>query len=285
MKIEFSMKKRWVSISIVSFLFVILYLPLFLALVQNWIDDHDYSHGFFVPLISAYFVWKKKNILQSLSAEPNNVGLIILIGGLLLYSISLIGDIAFTARLSMLIVLAGIIIYLSGKTIFKELLFPWAFLIFMIPIPYVLITSIAFSMRLFASKWAALLIKLIGMPVMREGNIIHLSNTSLEVGDPCSGLRSLVSLLALGTIYAYVSQKSNIKRMILSLSTIPIAIIANIFRIAATALLAYVYGEKVAQGFLHEFSGIVVFIIALLLLIMIGTILKRIPLKGQSVEH
>jgi exosortase len=179
-------------------------------------------------------------------------------------------------RFSMLVVLGGIILFLLGKECFKTLLFPLAFLIFMIPIPSVLMDRITFPMQLFASKVAARSLDLIGIPVLREGNIIQLANTSLEVAEACSGIRSLISLLALSVVFAYFSQNTTWKRIVLVLSTFPIAIIANAARVTGTGILAHHYGDQVAQGFFHGFSGWILFVVAFACLFVFGSILSKL---------
>jgi exosortase len=179
-------------------------------------------------------------------------------------------------RFSILVVLGGIILFLLGKEFYKILLFPLVFLVFMIPIPSVLMDRITFPMQLFASKVAAKSLYLIGIPVLREGNIIRLANTSLEVAEACSGIRSLISLLALSVIFAYFSQKTAFKRVLLVLSTFPIAIIANAARVTGTGILAHYYGDKVAQGFFHGFSSWILFVVALVCLFIVGGLLSKI---------
>src|SRR3990172_10760983 len=179
-------------------------------------------------------------------------------------------------RFSMLVVLGGIILFLLGKNFWKTLAFPLAFLIFMIPLPSILMDRITFPMQLFASKVAAGSLYLMGIPVLREGNIIQLANTSLEVAEACSGIRSLISLFALSVIFAYFGQKEMWKRVILVVSTFPIAIIANAVRVSGTGILAYHYGENVAQGFFHGFSGWILFVIAFACLFGVGTLLSKI---------
>jgi exosortase len=190
----------------------------------------------------------------------------------------LLGNLAteyFTMRFSILVVLGGVILFLLGREFFKTLLFPIVFLIFMIPIPSVLMDRITFPMQLFASKVAAKSLYLVGIPALREGNIILLANTSLEVAEACSGIRSLISLLALSVVFAYFSQKTILKRVLLILSTFPIAIIANAARVTGTGILAHYYGEKVAQGFFHGFSGWILFVVAFACLFLLGTMLSR----------
>jgi exosortase len=191
----------------------------------------------------------------------------------------LLGNLAteyFTMRFSILVVLGGIILFLLGKEFFKTLVFPIVFLIFMIPIPSVLMDRITFPMQLFASKVAARSLHLIGIPVLREGNVIQLANTSLEVAEACSGIRSLISLLALSVVFAYFSQNATWKRIVLVLSTFPIAIIANAARVTGTGILAHHYGDKVAQGFFHGFSGWILFVVAFVCLFIVGGLLSKV---------
>jgi len=178
-------------------------------------------------------------------------------------------------RISFLIVLSGIVLFLLGWAHLKTLLFPIVFLIFMIPIPSILMGKITFPMQLFASKVAALSLHQLGVPVLREGNIISLAHTTLEVAEACSGIRSLISLLALGTVFAYFTKKSFWQRTVLVLSCFPIAIFVNSLRVTATGVLANNYGTSVAQGFFHGFSGYLLFLLAFVLLIGEGFLLSK----------
>ena len=146
----------------------------------------------------------------------------------------------------------------------------------MIPIPSILMDRITFPMQLFASKVAANMLYLTGIPVLREGNVMVLTNTSLEVAEACSGIRSLISLLALSVVFAYFSQKETWKRILLVLSTFPIAIIANAARVTGTGILAHYYGDSVAQGFFHGFSGWILFVVAFICLFVFGAILSKV---------
>ena len=207
------------------------------------------------------------------SSGWGGIGLIVF--GILLLFLGNLATEFFTMRFSMLVVLGGIVLFLLGKEFSKRLLFPIAFLIFMIPIPSVLMDRITFPMQLFASSVAARSLYLIGIPVLREGNIIQLANTSLEVAEACSGIRSLISLLALSVVFAYFSQKTTLKRVLLVLSTFPIAIIANAARVTGTGILANYYGDRVAQGFFHGFSGWILFVVAFVCLFLVGAVLSR----------
>ena len=262
--------------AIIAFCFLLLYLSVMRGLVSDWIRMPDFSHGFLIPIVSLYFVYERRKELSVLSPSTAWGGFGLIVFGILL---NLLGNLAtefFTMRFSMLVVLGGIILFLLGKEFFKTLLFPLVFLVFMIPIPSVLMDRITFPMQLFASKVAARSLDLIGIPVLREGNIIQLANTSLEVAEACSGIRSLISLLALSVVFAYFSQNTTWKRIVLVLSTFPIAIIANAARVTGTGILAHHYGDQVAQGFFHGFSGWILFVVAFVCLFIVGTLLSRV---------
>ena len=254
----------------------ILYFRVVQGLVSDWIHLPDFSHGFLIPLVSFYFIYERRKQLSVLSPSGSWTGVVLLVFGILLLLLGNLATEYFTMRFSLLLVMGGIILYLLGKDYFKPLLFPLAFLIFMIPIPSILMDRITFPMQLFASKVAASTLYLIGIPVLREGNVMLLANTSLEVAEACSGIRSLISLLALSVVFAYISQKATWKRVLLVLSTFPIAIIANAARVSGTGILAHYYGDKVAQGFFHGFSGWILFVVAFVCLFGVGALLSRV---------
>ena len=253
----------------------LLYFRVLQGLVSDWLHLLDFSHGFLIPIVSLYFVYERRKQYSVLSPSSNWTGLPLLLFGIMLLLLGNLATEYFTMRFSMLMVLGGIVLFLLGNEFFKTLLFPLVFLIFMIPIPSILMGSITFPMQLFASKIAAKFLYLIGIPVLREGNIILLANTSLEVAEACSGIRSLISLLALSVVFAYFSQNTTWKRILLVLSTFPIAIIANAARVTGTGILAHHYGDKVAQGFFHGFSGWILFVVAFVCLFVVGSLLSR----------
>jgi len=255
---------------------VLLYFHVLQGLVSDWIHMPDFSHGFLIPIVSFYFVYERRKQLFALSSSTAWRGFGLIIFGILLFLLGNLATEYFTMRFSMLVVLGGIILFLLGKEFYKSLLFPLVFLIFMIPIPSVLMDRITFPMQLFASKVAARSLYLFGIPVLREGNIIQMANTSLEVAEACSGIRSLISLLALSVVFAFLSQKTTLKRVLLILSTFPIAIIANAARVTGTGILAHHYGDKVAQGFFHGFSGWILFVVAFICLFIVGWLLTKI---------
>jgi len=261
--------------AIIASCFLLLYASLIQGLVSDWIHLPDFSHGFLIPIVSFYFVYERRKQLSALSPSAAWGGFGLIVFGIFLLLLGNLATEYFTMRFSMLVVLGGIVLFLLGKEFSKTLLFPIAFLIFMIPIPSVLMDRITFPMQLFASSLAAKSLYLIGIPALREGNIIQLANTSLEVAEACSGIRSLISLLALSVVFALFSQKTTLKRVLLVLSTFPIAIIANAARVTGTGILAHTYGDKVAQGFFHGFSGWILFVVAFVCLFLVGAVLSR----------
>ena len=247
--------------------FVLLYYPVFLKLIHDWEVDPNYSHGYFIPLIVIFMIWTQREELKELNTTPNNLGLIILLIGLFQLTVARIGSEYFLQGSSIILVLLGIVLFLYGWELTKKLFIPILYLIFMVPLPSIIWNKISFPLALFASTISANVIDLMGMTILREGNVLTLPNITLQVVDACSGLRSLITLLALSALIAYFSDHKNIKRIIIFLSAVPIAILCNLLRLTLTAILARKFGASVAHGFIHDFSGIFVFILGLAILL------------------
>jgi len=274
--------KKFNPIGLFLICYFILYYDTILGLIEDWNANDNYSHGFLVPFITVYFIWNMKDQLSNISIKPENNGLFFLIGSLIFFIITNIGAEFFTMRFTMILVLLSGIYYLLGIDFMRQLFLPVSYLIFMIPFPAIIWNKIAFPLKIFATSIAVSVIKFINIPVYSEGNIIHLANTTLEVVDACSGLRSLVSLLALSAAFALITKNTRIRNVILFLSAIPIAIILNIFRLTMTAVLAIKFGPDTAKGFLHDASGFVVFIMAFLLLMMVNNALSQSERKQEN---
>ena len=252
------------------------YLPTLYDLVLDWYQDSNYSHGFLVPLVSGYLLWQKREELGKVTKRVDNRGLIVVAIGLLLFILGNGAAEYFTVRFSFVLTLFGLVYYFMGPELIRKTWFELFFLLFMIPIPYVIYFSATFPMQLLASKITAGVLNFIGMGVVRQGNIIHIPGYSLEVAEACSGMRSLISLLALGALYAYLTQKRFLAKVILFLSTIPIAVVANVFRVFVTSLLAYTVTHEVTQEPLHTIMGLSVFVVAFVLLFIEGWFLRRV---------
>jgi exosortase len=239
-------------------------------LVIDWSTDDNYSHGFLVPLVAAYFLWRARAKWRVTTFRYTPVGWVMILLAVGVFIIGTAGAEYFTARCSLVFLLFGLAWTFGGTPVLRLAWFPIAFLFFMIPVPYVIYYTATFPMQLLASKVAVAGLDIIGVPLARQGNIIHLPGYSLEVAEACSGLRSLVSLLALGAAYARLTQPNLGWQILLFVCTVPIALAANIFRVGATALGAYAISPKVAEDFLHEFSGIVVFVFSFVFLFILG---------------
>jgi exosortase len=271
---DFDRRDGW-FLAILVPLLIAVYAGIIPALVVDWGEDPNYSHGFLVPLISGWFVWQRRFELKAAAIRPANAGLAVIFGSLALLVVGTAGTEYFTMRSSLVFLLAGIVLYLFGWAVLKILALPIGFLLFMVPLPYIVYDAAAFPLKLFISKVSVFVLKAMGVIVWREGNIIMFPETILEVADACSGLRSLMSLAALAVALAFLSQKSVVKRTLLILSALPIAIFTNMLRVIVTGFLAQYYGAAAAEGFFHEFAGMAVFVLAMVLLFSIGAVMRK----------
>jgi exosortase len=259
----------WWKAAIIVALLLWLYMPTLAHLVGQWWNDPNFSHGFFVPLFSAFVIWQERIRLRSLRPRPSWSGFLFLGFGLCVLIVGLMGAELFLARLSLLIVLAGLIVLFLGWNFFRALLFPWAFLLLMIPVPAIVFNQITFPLQLLASKVASTTLPWMGVPVLREGNVIVLPAMALEVAEACSGIRSLLSLTTLAVIYGYLMERRVGVRVLLAVASVPIAVAANSLRIVGTGLLVQYWDPEKAEGFFHEFSGWLIFVVSLLMLYLL----------------
>lgn len=256
-------KPSYTMPAVITAFLLLIYSPTIIWMVDRWsAADSYFSHGFLVPAVSLYIVWLKRKRLGNLKKEPLAWGMSLVILGLIIHVLSAFLRVYFSSAYSFLLVLCGLILYFRGWTTLKELAFPVGFLVFMIPLPLVAIVGITFKMKIFAAKCANKIINAFGVRAILEGSIIKMRHTHVIVEDVCSGLRSLISLLALGALVAFFSKLSRFKKVIVFLSAGVMAIVANVVRIVFMALTSEIYGAKFTEGFLHTLSGLIVFIVA-----------------------
>ena len=256
----------------------LIYCDVVLHLIRDWWTDPDYSHGFVVPFFSAYLIWARRDRLRSEQIRGSVWGLTLIIFGLALMIIGNIGAELFLSRTSLLWLIAGLIVYFFGWRFFRLLAFPWAFLFLMIPLPAILFNQVTFPLQLLASNLATHALRFVGIPVLREGNVITLPALPLEVAEACSGIRSLISLGVVAIVYGYLFESRNSLRLVLALAAVPIAVLANVARIVGTGLLVQYWNPQKALGFFHEFSGWVIFMIATGLLLVVHAAVHRLEL-------
>jgi exosortase len=264
------------KISLIVLLVGWIYSPIVGKLASQWWHDPNFSHGFFVPAFALYVLWEQRARLRVLPRKPSWAGLAMLAVALATLIIGVLGAELFLSRVSLLFVIAGLVVFFLGWRYQRAILFPWAFLLLMIPVPSILFNQITFPLQLFASKAAATVLPWLGVPVLREGNIIQLPAMPLEVAEACSGIRSLLSLGTLAIIYGYLLEKRNLVRVALALAAIPIAVVANSSRIVGTGLLVQYWDPEKAEGFFHMFSGWLIFVVSLAMLFAVHRILKLI---------
>ncbi len=257
-------KKIYLSSGLVLVLVILVYCSTFVWLYERYVSsDSYYSHGFLIPFVVAGLIWLKRGQLKNIKWECNLWGLVLIIFSLFLHLLSILTEVFFVSGFSILFLVFGITLFLFGKEITKMILFPLSFLVFMFPLPLTAINAISFSMKMFATKSAVFILKIFTqIPMKNEGFQILFPHASLVVGNPCSGLRSLISMLALGSVFAYLLRTGLLKKTLLFLLAVPIALISNIIRIILLCLGVYIYGGHMAKGFFHDFTGYLAFTIA-----------------------
>lgn len=260
-----------------------IFAPILYHMVLHWRADDDYSHGFLVAPLAIYFAWERRGMLRRTPVAPSWWGALPLLLGTTALMIGRLGVELMSMRVAFVLTLIGLIVLLLGVRVFKVLAFPLCFLFLMVPLPAALVNVIAFPLQLIAADFAVQALHMIGIPALREGNIIHLASTQLFVAEACSGLRSLMALGTLAVVFAYFFRKSVVERIIIVLSAIPIAIVVNAFRVALTGVLTHRFGESAAEGVIHQTEGFMTFGLAFALLLLEAWLLSKIrPGRGSA---
>ena len=268
------LKKNFQPI-LAAVIFLWAYTPIFIWMWDRWFaPDTYYSHGILVPFVTLYFIWQKREELQKTPIKKASGSLILLALGIAMYLVSSVLRVYFSSAFTMLIVLIALILHFYGTAVLRKIAFPVFFLIFMMPLPLYMIVNISFKMKLFAAAIAAKILNVIGLQAFRDGSVIKLHSTFVVVDDVCSGLRSLISLAALGSIFTYLMNVSIFKRIILFFMTIPIAIITNVCRVVFLAAFSETLGVNFTKGFVHDMTGFLVFALAFVMLYAIGRVLE-----------
>lgn len=275
MTLSESIKFHRVCFLLTILLLAVLYGSVVPDMVVEWYQNDNYSHGFLVPFIAGFFIYRQRESLAQSIAEPSFSGLAVILFALAQFTAGLLCREHFTHRSSLVVLLAGLVIYFFGGSIFRKTLVPISLLMFMVPLPQIVYNAATFPLRNLATRAAVGFMQLIGMTVIRDGNVIMLPNISLEVVEACSGIRSLLCLLTLSASYAFLLSADPVKRTLIILSAIPLAIFMNALRVIETGIMVHKWGAAMAQGLYHELAGMLVFALSMLFLFMFGKLLCR----------
>jgi exosortase len=270
-------------ILLLGLLVILLYGTVISELVKDWYKSGDNAHGFFVPAVSAYLIWRKRSVLSSLRSKPTHAGLGLIIGSLVLLFIGNFGAEWFLTRVSLVGTITGLVLYFKGWEKLRALVFPLGFLLLMIPLPGILYYQIVFPLQLLASRLAIFGLERLDLfPVIREGNLLFLPHYTLEVVEACSGVRSLMSLLTLALGYGYLADCSYPVRLASVLLVVPLAVLSNAFRVMVQAVIVRYRGLDIAEGSWHQLTGLLTFIFAAFLLLLTLQTLSKFRKDRQA---
>jgi exosortase len=281
--VEKSQTSRWFAVLSLSMLVVIMYASVLISLARQWLDDPNYGHGFLVPLFVGYVLWSKRDQWRTLPFRPNNFGFAIMLFAVGLRILGMMGAELFLARVSLVILISGMVLFLAGSQTLRWMAFPLGYLLFMIPLPAIVYYQLTFPLQLLASRLGASGLIALGIHTVRQGNLLMLPNCTLNVVEACSGIRSLLSLLAAVVAFAYMAEPSWWKRGMLAVASIPIAIATNGLRLVATGVLSYFFRPAVDSGVVHLILGLGFFVLAFLLIVLIHKLLQLLPRYGSQV--
>lgn len=267
-KVTPTAENRWIIIAI--FLAVAMYLPTFRTLWGKWMQDSQYSLGYLVPLVCAYFVWRKWPEIKRIKRAPAAWGLLLILFALILHIAGVILDVSGPSELSIIVLIIGACIYFVGINLVKVLAFPLAYMLFMIPVPGGVLDRLGLPMQILASASTAFLLRLIGIEVVRAGIQLSVEGFTFEVAQACSGMSSLVALIGVTAVFAYITNLPTKLKWVLFALSLPIALAANIVRITSISLVGYYWDWDVALQIYHDYSSPLLFLATVLLLFFIN---------------
>jgi exosortase len=272
-----------VPAAMIALLILLLYSRVAAKLVLDWYELPDFSHGFLIPFFTAFLLWERRDRIAQAPFRPRQSGIALIAVALFVLLIGRFGADLFFMRISFLMLTAGVVLSLFGSAMLRIVALPILVLLLAIPLPTVLFNQLTFPLQMFASSLASSMLPLAGVPVLREGNVITLASMQLEVAEACSGIRSMMSLFAVAVLFGYFFEKSNVRRVLLALASLPIAVLANAVRIFGTGICVQYWNPDKAVGFFHEFSGWLMFLVSLVALYLTH-IATRTFAPGRSAQ-
>lgn len=252
---------------LVCTLFAAGYYPVFQLLVKKWLTLKEYSHAFLTLPILLYMVWDKRSVLVSEQVRYSSLGLVLVVFATLFYFFAILTQVHTIIALSMVLTLAGVLIYMAGIRAAWELFTPLFLLLLLIPVPEQLYVNLTFPLQLKVSQVSEMIVGMFGIPVLREGNVMNIPGKSFEVVEACSGLRSIITLGTLSVIIGYFMLKTKVSKLALLVASLPVAILVNIIRVTSMILLFHVFRLDLTEGTLHTMTGLMVFAMALVILL------------------
>ena len=260
------LRKEFLLLSILVASFIICYGKTISGLFNIWISNDDYSYALAIPFVSGFIIWQRREAIANAPVTVSWIGGFILVLFMIISLYGILGSSPSAVRPAIPLTILTLTLFCFGKTMFRVLVFPLSLLVFMIPLPTVLQTGIAVPLQNISTDIGEIILRLFGVSVFVEGNVIDLGVIQLQVVEACSGLRYILPLLALGVVFVYFFEHVRWKQIVLILSTIPTAILSNALRIAITGYLAQNYNLQLAEGFFHGFSGWLIFVFALFMM-------------------
>jgi exosortase len=272
----------WLALGVAAAAALGLYAPVVAGMAAEWSEFPSLSHGFAIPLISAYLLWHRRRLLAEAPVEGSIAGLPLIILALGMLVIGSLGGEPFVARLSLPLALLGTVLFLGGTRVTRHAWVPIAYLAFMVPLPYLTLRALTYRSQLFDAGLTATALGWLGVPVLRDGVMLHLANMTLEVAADCSSVPAIAALLALGGAYAQMQPRPAWIRVALTLSAAPLGLLSNIVRLIVTSLGAYYLGPIALNNVIHKFNGTSVFLATVVLLVVLDALLTRIWRRASS---
>lgn len=253
---------------IILVLVILLFSSTISWLVFNWLNNSYYSHGFLVPLVSGFFLWRKRDVFARDRRNPSNLGLLVLGISLVAFLVAQVWQAYHISAVALIVLLSGLALYFLGVQATRRIAFPLAFLLCMVPLPF--INRMSPALESFTASTSTAVVSLLGIPAVNHGSQIQLQDSSFVVGAACSGLNSTVALATLVVIFVYVLEGSYLAKSVLLALAVPIALVANLFRVSSLLGIAHLFGAEVGMRYFHDYSSPVLFLLAFGLLILVS---------------
>lgn len=267
---------RWLPLGIALAAALVVYAPAVAGMAAEWMEFPSLSHGFAIPLLSAYLLWRRRELIAAEPGGSSVGGLVLLVLALGALALGTLGGEPFIVRLSFPLTLFGLVLFLAGPGVTRRAWIGLAYLFFMIPLPYVTLKALTYQSQLFDARMTAAALGWLGVPVLRNGIMLVLPNITLEVAADCSSVPAIAALVALGAAYAQMQPRSGWLRVTLTLAAAPLGLFSNIVRLILTSLAAYYIGPVALQSVIHKFSGTSVFLLTVVLLVVLDSALLRL---------